>query len=158
MIDYTVDFRGLREQVEKFRQFAAIADRRLKESMERAVRQLAGNVRGLAPGSVAGAIGEEVRHIAPLAIDGVVSAKTSPPVVGIVLEFGRKPGGRMPPPDVFGGGAEAFAIARSIARRGTRGFRYMWHGFGKSRSAILREFQLALERIAEDLEVHPDGP
>jgi hypothetical protein len=60
-----------------------------------------------------------------------------------VMEYGRKPGGRMPPLDAIAGwlrrkgsNANAFVVARSIARRGIKGRFFMRQGFVATQKAM----------------------
>lgn len=156
-VGYTVDFRSLGKQLEKFRRFSYIADKHLKRAMGQSTDMIAGSARQGAPGSVSGAISTNVRQMAPMAVDGVIEVHTSPPVKGLVLEFGRKPGRRMPPPDAFGEGPEAWAIARAIGRRGTKKKRFLWRGYIRNRKRIDQAFKDAIDQIAEELAVKGDS-
>ena len=60
-----------------------------------------------------------------------------------VMERGRRPGGRMPPVDAIAGWLRrkglphnAFAVARSIARRGIKGRFFMRQGFVATQKAM----------------------
>ncbi len=69
-----------------------------------------------------------------------------------VMEYGRRPGGPMPPPDALGGWlrrhgiplSAAFVVARAIARRGIKGRFFMQKG----KDAV----QSALPRLISDME------
>lgn len=72
-----------------------------------------------------------------------------------VMEFGRRPGAKMPPPSALEGWARrhgfaggTFVLARSIARRGIKGRFFM----KAAREATIRELPRMLNRLAARLE------
>ena len=75
-----------------------------------------------------------------------------------VMELGRRPGGRMPPPDALAGWARRhglpthrgflFVLARSIARRGIKGRFFM----RAARAQTAREMPAQAEAAARELE------
>ena len=79
----------------------------------------------------------------------------SPLVYHPIMEAGRRPGGRMPPPAALAGWARRhgytgslFVLARSIARRGIKGRFYMKAAAKKANNAlpnILREITRGIE-------------
>lgn len=83
-----------------------------------------------------------------------------------VMEFGRRPGARMPPPSALERWVRlklgvppnrvagvAFVIARSIARKGIKGRFFMKKGLDASRSRINGFFKRAGDNIIKDLSV-----
>lgn len=71
-----------------------------------------------------------------------------------VMEEGRRPGGRMPPVDAIAGwlrrrgsSANAFVVARSIARRGIKGRFFMRQGFVATQKAMPK----LLRKMGEDV-------
>lgn len=89
----------------------------------------------------------------------------------IVMDQGRAPGARMPPPDALipwvrrvmqvGGSEEevravAFVVARSIGRKGIKGREFMAHGLEKAMPTVEAIFGILGEAIASGL-VEPEG-
>lgn len=74
-----------------------------------------------------------------------------------VMEFGRSPGGKMPPPQALAGWARRhgrdtspsglFVLARSIARRGIKGRFFMRKAADKTRRELPRLVQKMADRI-----------
>ncbi len=73
-------------------------------------------------------------------------------------EYGRKPGGKLPPPDALAGwasrhgfssrGTSLFVLARSIAQRGKKGRFFMRRAGRATKRALPR----IMERVASDIE------
>ena len=114
-----------------------------------------------ASGSLRGSIFTEIRGEGRGAIRGVVASRA--PYAGYV-EFGRRPGGAMPPwregsplyrwvvrnLESQGGDFEsvAFLVARAIARRGIRGRRMFARAFEENQSRIEGRIRELLDEIA----------
>lgn len=78
----------------------------------------------------------------------------NPQTYHTVMEEGRKPGGKMPPPAALAGWAARhgmagmeFVLARSIARRGTKGRFYMKAGAEAAQNALPSELRSMAARI-----------
>lgn len=77
-----------------------------------------------------------------------------PKPYAVIMEGGRKPGGKMPPPHVLDAWARrhgidnTFLLARAIARRGLKG-RFFRR---KGRSAVRKQMPHLLERMGRQLE------
>jgi hypothetical protein len=168
MIEFDVRFEGFPEQMKKLEQFDQIADRRLTTAMTQSVTSIRSEVVPLWPVGVSGrsrnSIASNVTHEGPLSIVGKVGSTLKGEVYPKVIEFGRKPGSRMPPPEalerwvhlVMGVASEkvlsvAFLVARNIGRRGITAKKPLRTGFEKARSRVIGYFTQALELIAKDL-------
>ncbi|RJX20817.1 MAG: hypothetical protein C4570_03410 [Ammonifex sp.] len=157
-IDYTVDIVGLAEQLAAFEAFPDVVTRELQTTMEAAVALVVGQVEPLTPrlsGRLAGSIEGEVRTLAATAVDGVVGTALEEEAYPGVVEFGRGGGwpnvGRLRA-NMGVDASSAFLIARAMARRGTRGRRYLRGGWEKARNGVLALFEGMLERLAEAME------
>lgn len=91
-----------------------------------------------------------------------VMARVSTPLVyAPVMEFGRRPGAKMPPPRVLLGWARRhgfgidsgtlFVIARAIGRRGLKGHFYMQKASAAVRAALPGRVKLAEDEIRKEL-------
>lgn len=74
--------------------------------------------------------------------------------VAFAIEYGRKPGGRLPPPEPIaawarrhGVGVPTFVLQRSIARKGTKGLFFMRAGRAAAQGAIPQALQDAFRSI-----------
>lgn len=166
-VGYEVELQGFDEQLKKFEQFHAIADRHLTKAMHQGTINTVSKIRPLTPVGVSGrlrnSIDSEVTREGPLSIVGTVGSTMKDEVYPEVMEFGRKPGS-MPPPQALerwvrlklgvpDGEVEgvAYVIARNIARRGIPGKKFMQRGWEASKAKFLTYFEAALNRITEDL-------
>ena len=78
---------------------------------------------------------------------------------GYVQEFGRKPGGRMPPVDALKGWARrrlgdenlAFPVARSIAKKGTKPQPFFEPGVKQSMPSVNKFIEKAGLKIVKEL-------
>jgi hypothetical protein len=156
-----------------YKNYERVKNQHFKTAMERAVLVVKGNVQSGIP---TGASGSTRSSITSQVISGpgstvgkggsvvgkVGSSMRSPNISVYVLNAGRKPGGKMPPPGALikwlGVGTAgqtlqqtAFLIARSIGRKGTKGLHYFQKGLQASKSSIDALFQEAVNRITEDL-------
>ena len=114
-----------------------------------------------ASGNLRGSIFTEIKGANPGALRGVIASRA--PYAGYV-EFGRRPGGAMPPwregsplyrwvvrnlgpPD---GSIErvSFLVARAIARRGTRGRRMFARAFEENQGRIDKRIRELMDEIA----------
>ena len=169
MISYTVDMEGLHEQLAKFAKYPQITDARLKTAMTKSVIAVESAIVPNVPVGVSSrlrnSIASEVVHEGPLSIIGKVGSTLKGEEYPMVMEFGRRPGATMPPPQALerwvhlqlGVSVEeaprvAFLVARAIGRRGIKGREFMKKGWEKSQGAITGYFNEALNLIAIDLE------
>ena len=146
-----------REQAEVFRlareAMAGITGMLRREVMTRTPVGASGNLRG--------SIYTEIKGENPGALRGVVASRA--PYAGYV-EFGRRPGGAMPPwregsplyrwvvrnLESQGGDFEsvAFLVARAVARRGIPGRRMFARAFEDNQSRIDRRIRELVDEIA----------
>jgi hypothetical protein len=84
-----------------------------------------------------------------------LSARVSTPLgYARIMEFGRRPGGKQPPPNALRawatahGIANTFVLARSIGKRGLKG-RFFRR---KARAAVRRQMPGLLDRMAREME------
>lgn len=167
LVAYDIEIIGLAEQLKKLNGYDDLADRHLTHAMNQSVVTLESRIKPLVPvfrGRLRGSIGSQVTKDGPGSIVGKVGSSLKSETYPVVMEFGRKPGAKMPPPDalerwvhlVLGvpddkAPGVALAVARSIARKGIKGRRFMQRGFEASQSAIVGFFAAALKRITDDL-------
>lgn len=106
---------------------------------------------------------EEAQNRAPgVVAQGIEGVRVTPLLAGVravhrgvrAMESGRKPlvaGGRFPPPEAFrhitSDRGEQFAIARAVARRGTKGRFFM----KKAKSKALRVLPQLVNRAADEI-------
>ncbi len=168
MVGYEVEILGLNEQLKKLHGFDVIADRHLLGAMARSVLVIQANVKPLTPvfrGRLRNNIESKTERESVGSIVGRVFS-TVDEVYPAVMEFGRRPGARMPPPSalerwvhlVLGvptaeARGVAYTVARGIARKGIKGRRFMQRGFEKSKGVIAGFFQAALDAVANELSV-----
>lgn len=143
----------------------ADVNRLAREAMARITGMLRREVMARTPvgtsGNLRGSIFTEIKGEGRGALRGVVASRA--PYAGYV-EFGRRPGGAMPPwregsplyrwvvrnLESQGGDFEsvAFLVARAIARRGIRGRRMFAHAFEENQSRIEGRIRELLDEIA----------
>lgn len=169
MIGYHVEFKGYKEQLAKLRDYNRIADKHLKSAMTRSVVALESAIVPEVPVGVSArlrnSIASEVIHEGPLSIIGKVGSTLKNEIYPIVMEFGRRPGARMPPPAALerwvhlqlkvpakDAPGVAFLVARAIAIRGIRKREYMKKGWEKTKERVYAFFDTALQAIAKELE------
>ncbi len=169
MIAYTVEIKGLDEQLAKLKRYDQIADKRLITAMSQATITIESEVKPLTPvfqARLRNSIGSKVEREGPLSIVGTVGSSLKDEEYPAVMEFGRRKGAKMPPPQalerwvylVLGVPKEeapgvAYVVARSIARKGIKGRKFMERGYKKARPKVLEFFARALDLIAEDLSI-----
>lgn len=153
MTRYEVDFEGIEEQTRKLDQSDETVRRGLMRAMSDSVKTIGRLTRSFAPGSIAGGVDHEVMATPD---EGIVGKVEAGPFTARFVEFGT---------DAHGVGSdviaremnvdhdEAFMIARSISRKGTRGQHFMYRAFLKSQRSVKMFFDRALKRIARELGV-----
>jgi len=159
---------GLEEQMKRVDDFWDIAKPEMQTAMSKTVVTVASKAKPLAPVGVSGmlrnSITSSVENSAGSVVGHVFSSLKNEEYPA-VMEFGRRPG-KMPPPSalerwvhiVLGVSKEeapgvALRVARSIARRGIKGKKFMERGYKQARPDIDRYWQQALDRIAEKMVV-----
>lgn len=168
LIAYEIEINGLAEQIKRLNGYDALADRHLTHAMNQSVVTLESAIKPLVPvfrGRLRGSIASQVIR-QPDSVVGKVGSTLKAETYPVVMEFGRKPGAKMPPPSalerwvhlVLGvpddqAPGVALTVARSIARKGIKGRRFMQRGYEASKTAIVRYFSVALQKIADDLAV-----
>ncbi len=167
---YEIEIKGLDEQLKKLNAYGEIADRELSTAAQQSVIAVESAVRPLVPVGVSGALRQSIisevkrEGVGGSIIGRVFSSLDSP--YPAVMEFGRRPGAAMPPPDALvrwvhlklgvpdeQAPGVAFTVARSIARKGIAGRRFMQQGFEKVKGQVDQFYARALERIAQALAV-----
>ena len=156
MIHYEVVVKGLDEQIQRLDAYDETSQRHLRRAMSDSVKATARVTRNLAP---VGATGRARAGVDHEVTGGRIAGDLAGRVVdraftGLWLEFGTRP--HMPPiakiaENLGVDRGTAFLIARSIARRGTRGQHFMYRAYVASKRLILTYFGDALERIASEL-------
>lgn len=153
MTRYEVEFEGIQEQVRKFDQADEKVRRGLMRAMSDSVKTIARLTRSNAPGSIAGGVDHDVMATPD---EGIVGEVTASPFTARFVEFGTAPhgvGSDVIAAEMGVDQDEAFLIARSISRKGTRGQHFMYRAFAKSQRAIVSFFDRALKRITRELGV-----
>jgi hypothetical protein len=166
-IGIKVTVKGLDELIEKFGNATPLIQRELKRGMFQSVNAIRSEVIPLTPvgvsGRLRGSIGSSVSGEG-FSIVGKVGSSLKDTVYPAVMEFGRAPGSKMPPPDALlrwvhlvvhpGKKNElsvAWQIARSIGIKGIKGRHYLQRGFDAAKGKIEGYFQQARDRIVEAL-------
>jgi len=167
MIGYTIEMKGLEEQIKTLQSYELNADRRLFEAMQKSVMTIRSNVLPLVPVGVSArlknSIGSKVVQEGSLSIVGTVGSSLKNEVYPAVMEFGREPG-TFPPVDSLlrwvhlklrppenEERSVAFMVARKIYKHGIKGKRFFSEGWEKSKSQVQTYFAKALEKITEEL-------
>jgi hypothetical protein len=181
-----VNIRGLEEQIKKMGNFGPLLNTHLVRGMEAATKF---TVSKIVPGVPVGvssrlknSIGSEIRTEGIGSIVGVVGSSLKDEEYPKVMELGRRPGAKMPPPEALvrwvhvkglagtysvkthrrqGGKAKvaqqdlqvAFMIARAIARKGIKGRFYMKNGLDKARPSIAKFFKREMDEMMKELVV-----
>lgn len=169
MLSYQVEIKNLDQQIQALRQLGPTADRRMKTAMQKSVLTLTREIKPLVPvfrGALRNSIGSEVIDEGAGVFVGRVGTSLKDEEYPAVMNWGRRPGQRMPPPSALTRwvhlklGVEdwkaysvALQIARKIAAKGIKGRHFLEGGYEKSRGPIKRYFEEALRLIAEDLAV-----
>lgn len=168
-VGYDIELKGFAEQIKKLNAYDEISTREVTTAMEQSVTTLESAIKPLTPvfrGRLRGSIASQVIREGPGSIVGKVGSTLKDEDYPAVMEFGRRPGAKMPPPSalerwvhlVLGvptseARGAAFTVARAIARKGIKGRRFMQRGFEASKGKIKDYFDAALERITERLAV-----
>lgn len=187
-VGYALDVQiiGLEEQIKKMGNFGPLLNRHLERGMEAATKFTASKIVPNVPVGVSArlknSIGSEIRTEGIGSVVGTVGSSLKGEEYPAVMELGRKPGAKMPPPEALvrwvhvkhlagtysiksrrrQGGKKrqadedlqvAFMIARSIARKGIKGKFYMRDGLRAARPSIPRFFKTEMDLMMEELSV-----
>ncbi len=153
-----IDLTGIDETVANIDGFPADLGRELGIAMESSLQLLQGQVSDRAPVNV-GALRDSINHQIISPFPNLVGAVGTPLLYGVVMEHGREPGGKMPPVDAIKlwvvrklglSGDEAtsvaWAVAKSIAKKGIEGRHYFKEGLEASEPHINTLFEGAVGR------------
>lgn len=164
-VGYELEIVGIDEALRDLERFPEIANKHLDRAMQNAVLVLQGEARQRAPvfmGALRGSIRSKVTGQG-MSLKGVVGSalKEDYPVV---MEFGRRPGAKMPPPQALerwvhlqmGVPTEdapgvAYVVARSIGRKGIKGRFFMRRAYEENKNRVMAFFVTALDRITKEL-------
>lgn len=142
----------------------AVLERELRNAMQASLLLIEADARQGAAhdtGRLAGSITNQITGVG-LNLEGRVGPSVR---YGGNVEYGRRPGAKMPPVDALMGWvsrhpmpgsrrsrrSQAFALARSIARRGIRARPFLRPAYTKNRRAIRGLFERAGARVAASL-------
>lgn len=162
MIQYEVTVKNADEVIRRLEQFPQISSAELTTAMQNSVALMVREAKIEAPvntGRLRSAIGGEVRTEISGEVTGLVAARTE---YAAAVEFGQRP--HMPPMEAirywamrkFGvGGFESYRVAMmialKIAKRGVKGKFYMKNAYARTKEQITKQFEAAVERIANKL-------
>ena len=166
LIGYELEIEGLSEVISKLGAYDELSTKHLTHAMTQSVVSLESAIKPLVPvfrGRLRGSIGSQVIQDTGSVV-GKVGSTLKSEEYPVVIEFGRRPGAKMPPPSalerwvhlVLGvpdnkAASVAFNVARSIARKGIKGRRFMQRGYEASKSIIMQYFAAALTALTDDL-------
>lgn len=171
MTQIEIDFSDVVKQAAKLGQGDKIVDKHALAAMQSSVVTVVGAVRPLVPVGVSGQARRSISKTIQSTVRGLTGTVFSKinSIYPSVLNFGRRPGKRMPPPQALerwvrlklGVAANkvkqvAFVVARSIGRKGFKGAFFMQKGFEKSKAAIHRFGKIAIDRITKELSIDGD--
>ena len=151
MTGYDAELRGFEEQIRKFDQEDEIVRSRLMRAMSDSVKAVARITKNTAPGTLGAGIDHEVMATPD---EGIVGRVLSREFFARFVEFGTAKHGVSSDVIAEQMGVDrdsAFMIARSIARKGTRGRHFMFRAFKSAERGIKSFFDRAVKRITEDL-------
>lgn len=182
-----IDIRGLEEQIKRMGNFGTLLNRHLERGMEATtkftVSKIVPNVPVGVSGRLKNSIGSEIRTEGIGSVVGRVGSSLKGEEYPAVMEFGRRPGSRMPPPEALvrwvhvkglagtysikthrrrGSKASqaeedlqvAFLIARAIGRKGIKGRFYMRDGLNRAKPSIPKFFKREMDLLMEELSVN----
>ena len=166
MFSYSLEFKGLDEQLAKFKGADQVIDAQLTSAMQSAVLDIEGAVKPLVPVGVSGrlrnSIGSQVTREGPGSIVGRVGSDMKEEAYPAVMEGGAAP--HFPPPQALerwvhlklGVPPEeaphvAYLVARRISQGGSKGRFYMKKGFQGAQRKVMDRFLKALANIAQGL-------
>lgn len=158
---------GMPQLLRRLREGDKVVVRELTNAMDASVKVVEANVKPLTPVGVSGRLRNSIAskvEVQPGSVVGKVGSTLTGEQYPAVMEFGRRPGAAMPPPSallrwvelrmgVRGAAAmhTAVRLARSIARKGIKGKRFIKQGAEKSMAFITQRFGEALRRMGVEL-------
>ena len=163
---YGIKIKGLDEFRKQIKAYPKIAGKHYGKAMKKSVITIQKNARPLSPvfrGRLRDSIEWEVRGTG-INITGVVGSTMKNEIYPSVMEFGRKPGAKMPPP----GALErwvwlvlkppkkmvkgvAFVVARAIGKKGIKGKRFLQKGWEQSKRKVYMNFQKSHHDVVKEL-------
>jgi len=167
MLTYEIELKGFEEQIAKLKQVDRLIDRRFKPAFHGSVIGIQSHARRGAPvfrGRLRNSIASEVSGFGSNLVGKVGS--TIREEYPEVMEFGRKPGAKMPPPAALERWVQlqlkvpkglskgvAFVVARSIGRKGIKGRRFMTKAVDATKVRVGMLLRHALQQFTDDLRV-----
>lgn len=154
MSELVIDAGRVGELAARFEQGPAVLERAFKVAMDASVLAIETSAKEVVPKDT----GELRTSITTTATPFEGTVGTNKPYAP-VMEYGRRPGGPMPPQGVLldwmrrhGIDASAeYVIRRAIARKGIVGKRYMEQAFQKNEARVRQNFEEAGKYVAERL-------
>lgn len=167
LVGYEVELKNFDEQLKKLKDYDRVSDKYITEAMHKSGLLLVSKIRPLTQvyrGALRDSIGSEVVRESATSIIGRVGSSLKSEQYPAVMEFGRRPGAKMPPASALErwahlklgtveGSGVGFVIARAIGRKGIKGKRFMQKGWNMSKAQVNKFFEQALEKIANALAV-----
>ena len=154
----TFDFSSVHQMAQKYESARQVVQEETRKGVERSVIQIEADAKRLSPVDTH-TLQRSITHEVTASGTDVTGRAGSNLVYAPVVEYGRSAGAAMPPPSALTGWMRrhgmdetyAFALARAIARRGTRPKPYLKPALDKNRPAITREMAAVLQRISNRL-------
>ena len=163
----TVYIKGLDELRSRLKKYPKIAGKHFKNAMLRSTILIERNVKPLTPVGVSGHLRKSIHHQVRgvgVNITGIVGSSMKKEIYPLVMEEGREPGAKMPPPKALERWVwivlkvpreqvkgTAFVVARAIGKRGIKGKFFLKKGFEKSQRRVEQYFAKALDYIVEEI-------
>lgn len=157
------------EQLAKLSRVNSIVKRHSTRAIQQSVKTIVKAVRPNVPVGVSGKLRRSIVSTVSSKViraEGSVFSNLKSEVYPNVMEFGRKAGAQMPPPEALERwvrlklgvpagrvASVAFAVARSIGRKGIKGRFFMRKGLDASRTRINEFFGRAIVNIVKDLSI-----
>ncbi len=159
---YSVDLAGFEEQIARLEKYDQSANNRLREAVTKSVMVVSDRVVENSPEGVSGHFRASITSRVETGLGsavGIVTSSLVDDIYPLVVEFGRRPGA--PPPPVAaisrwvdletGDPGAAYAIARSIGKRGIPAKAPFKKGLEAAQSRVMGFFEKAIELIMGDL-------
>lgn len=168
MYKYEIETQNVDEQIRKLTNFEQIAEKHYRLAMLKSVNTVASAVKRHTPvyrGELHNNIGSTISTTGSMIV-GKVGSSLKDEEYPKVMEAGRHPGGALPNIDNLARWVHlqmgipnerakrvAFAVAKSIQKKGIEGRRMFQKGFFESRAYVEQMFEEANEKIASELAV-----
>ncbi len=166
MFDYEVDTRQIDVALNTFGRARGVLDERMRRGTHQTMDVFQAAVQGYTPVNF-GTLRDSIQSYITGSQLNYTGRLTTPLPYGEVVELGRKPGKAMPPVDAIKmwvtrkGLAPpeqvegvAWAIAITIAKKGTKGHRMFEQGFEQAKPDVIRFWQNLAKQFANDLEAN----